>query len=202
MSWTNIPHYLQLVKGVDGVNLGVFYMRRYNPIQHHSSGCAYPHLLFTSRRAISKHIYQPHFSKETDWIAWRQLHAIRDFLSYIPDRNTHSFSNNALRKLGNPDSKIHGANMGSIWGRQVSGGPHIDPMNLSVLSGMECQTYVCSTRRFHSQRIELFKLYTYLPVTYASLPLLRFIIYVSCYAVLAAFCGKRWVIYAYMKKLM
>ena len=28
-----------------------------------------------------------------------------------------------------PDSKVHGANMGPIWGRQVGpGGPHVDPM--------------------------------------------------------------------------
>ena len=28
-----------------------------------------------------------------------------------------------------PDSKVHGANMGPIWGRQDPGGPHVDPMN-------------------------------------------------------------------------
>ena len=31
----------------------------------------------------------------------------------------------------NPDSKVHGANMGPTWGRQDPGGPHIDPMNLA-----------------------------------------------------------------------
>ena len=31
-----------------------------------------------------------------------------------------------------PDSKVHGANMGPIWGRQDPGGPHIDPMNLAI----------------------------------------------------------------------
>ena len=28
----------------------------------------------------------------------------------------------------NPDSKIHGAHIGSIWGRQHPGGPHVGPM--------------------------------------------------------------------------
>ena len=28
-----------------------------------------------------------------------------------------------------PDSKVHGANMGPIWGRQDPGGPHVGPMN-------------------------------------------------------------------------
>ena len=31
-----------------------------------------------------------------------------------------------------PDSKIHGANMGPIWGRQDPGGPHVGPMNLAI----------------------------------------------------------------------
>ena len=31
-----------------------------------------------------------------------------------------------------PDSKVHGANMGSIWGRQDPGGPHVGPMNLFI----------------------------------------------------------------------
>ena len=31
-----------------------------------------------------------------------------------------------------PENKIHGANMGSIWGRQDPGGPHIGPMNFVI----------------------------------------------------------------------
>ena len=31
-----------------------------------------------------------------------------------------------------PDSKVHGANMGPIWGRQDPGGPHVGPINLSI----------------------------------------------------------------------
>ena len=30
------------------------------------------------------------------------------------------------------DSKVHGANMGSIWGRQDPGGPHVCPMNIAI----------------------------------------------------------------------
>ena len=32
-----------------------------------------------------------------------------------------------------PDSKVHGANMGPIWGRQDPGGPHVGPMNIAIL---------------------------------------------------------------------
>ena len=31
-----------------------------------------------------------------------------------------------------PDSKVHGANMGPIWGRQDPGGSHVGPMNLAI----------------------------------------------------------------------
>ena len=35
-----------------------------------------------------------------------------------------------------PDSKVHGANMGPIWGRQDPGGPHVGPMNLVIWDGI------------------------------------------------------------------
>ena len=31
-----------------------------------------------------------------------------------------------------PDSKVHGANMGPIWGGQDPGGRHVGPMNLTI----------------------------------------------------------------------
>ena len=31
-----------------------------------------------------------------------------------------------------PDSKVHGANMGPIWGRQNPDGPHIGPTNFTI----------------------------------------------------------------------
>ena len=33
---------------------------------------------------------------------------------------------------GYPDSKVHGANMGFIWGRQDPGGPLVGPMNFAI----------------------------------------------------------------------
>ena len=35
-----------------------------------------------------------------------------------------------------PDSKVHGANMGPIWGRQDPG-PHVGPMNFAIWVGSE-----------------------------------------------------------------
>ena len=34
------------------------------------------------------------------------------------------------------DSKVHGANMGPIWGRQDPGGPHVGPMNFAIWDGV------------------------------------------------------------------
>ena len=31
-----------------------------------------------------------------------------------------------------PDSKVHGANMGPIWVRQDPDGPHVGPMNFAI----------------------------------------------------------------------
>ena len=31
-----------------------------------------------------------------------------------------------------PDSKVHGANIGPIWGRQDPGGPHVGPINFVI----------------------------------------------------------------------
>ena len=35
-------------------------------------------------------------------------------------------------KLDIPDSKVHGANMGPIWGQQDLHGPHVGPMNFDI----------------------------------------------------------------------
>ena len=33
---------------------------------------------------------------------------------------------------GTPDGKVHGSNMGPIWGRLDPGGPHVGPMNFAI----------------------------------------------------------------------
>ena len=37
-----------------------------------------------------------------------------------------------VRGIPIPDSKVHGANMGPIWGRQDPAGPHVGPMNFVI----------------------------------------------------------------------
>ena len=44
-----------------------------------------------------------------------------------------------------PDSKVHGTDMGPIWGRQGPGGPHVGPMNFDVWDIMENQQWFIIT---------------------------------------------------------
>ena len=41
-----------------------------------------------------------------------------------------------------PDSKIHGAKVGPIWGLQDPGGPHVGPMNI-VIWDLKVSIYGC-----------------------------------------------------------
>ena len=52
------------------------------------------------------------------------------------------------------DSKVHGANMGPIWGRQDPGGPHVGPMNFAIWA---C-TYMSATDTYLVRRVDKFKL--------------------------------------------
>ena len=38
----------------------------------------------------------------------------------------------SLEPTSIPDNKVHGSNMGPIWGRQDPGGPHVGPMNFAI----------------------------------------------------------------------
>ena len=42
-----------------------------------------------------------------------------------------------------PDSKVHAANMGPIWGRQDPGGPSVGPMNLAIWAAACLSAWYC-----------------------------------------------------------
>ena len=46
----------------------------------------------------------------------------------------------AVTEKNTPDSKVHGANMGPIWGRQDPGGPHVGPMNFAFWDSIDLKT--------------------------------------------------------------
>ena len=54
-----------------------------------------------------------------------------DFNEILIKNHTFSFKKVYLKM--SPDSKVHGANMGPIWGRQDPGGPQVGPMNFAIL---------------------------------------------------------------------
>ena len=41
-----------------------------------------------------------------------------------------------------PDSKVHGTNMGPIWGRQDPVGPHVSPMNFAFWACLRHQVQI------------------------------------------------------------
>ena len=40
--------------------------------------------------------------------------------------------------LQDPESKVHGANIGPTWVLSATDGPHVGPMNLAVLGALLC----------------------------------------------------------------
>ena len=42
------------------------------------------------------------------------------------------YADRRCRMFPFPDSKVHGAHMGPIWGRQDPGGPHVGPMKFAI----------------------------------------------------------------------
>ena len=50
------------------------------------------------------------------------------------------------REAGNqdfPDSRVHGANMGPIWGWQDPGGPQVGPMKFAIWVGLSQISMAC-----------------------------------------------------------
>ena len=62
----------------------------------------------------------------------RLSYALCDVISH-PYHNLNGRATQPMLKFGmNPDSKVHGANMGPIWRRQDPDGPHVGPMNFAI----------------------------------------------------------------------
>ena len=61
-----------------------------------------------------------------------------------------------------PDCKVHGANMGPIWGRQDPGGPHAGPMNLAIWVIQPNSTapfifmtkFLCNVQSWYCERVK------------------------------------------------
>ena len=47
-----------------------------------------------------------------------------------------------IRTIMVPDSKVHGANIGSIWGQEDPGAPHVGPMNFAIWGRVQNKGHV------------------------------------------------------------
>ena len=70
------------------------------------------------------------------WETWAPLQ-YKDCLSrygirMVKIRWYHDYHIFTMRILLLPDNKVHGTDMGPIWGRQDPGGPHVGPMSLAM----------------------------------------------------------------------
>ena len=53
-------------------------------------------------------------------------------IDHCKPNDNYSWSTGTISQGASPDSKVHGANMGPIWGRQDPGGHHVGPMNFAI----------------------------------------------------------------------
>ena len=70
---------------------------------------------------------------------WGTICYHRSWSSFIWLRLVASFM--ASCYVDYPDSKVHWANMGPIWGRQDPSGPHVGPMSFAIWVGMTYHQY-------------------------------------------------------------
>ena len=112
-------------------------------------------LLVVTREARGSSGWQPslksvHVIKRGPWLQVTAAYLVRVIINEFSEvdprvqsltvstRAMDSGHHRALWGWGNnpadmdPDSKVHGANMGPIWGRQDPGGPHVGPMNFAI----------------------------------------------------------------------
>ena len=69
------------------------------------------------------------------WLVSKLITGIKgDEVTLLGEKNRHNH-NSAVILVTLPDSKVHEANMGPIWGRQDPGGPHVGPMNFAIWAG-------------------------------------------------------------------
>ena len=98
----------------------------------HEPYVGYPYVLCTERHILNALV-----------VSW-----IPTETGIIPDLTKHkwvvTFSwCHQRRYQSNPDSKVPGANVGPIWGRQDPGGPHVGPMNFAIWEPMTLFLQMC-----------------------------------------------------------
>ena len=70
-------------------------------------------------------------TRQQCWVTFWLVHFPRNFVLCISPIENHT------------DRKVHGANMGPIWGREDPGGPHVGPMNFAICAGIIYLSHHC-----------------------------------------------------------
>ena len=91
----------------------------------------FPIVVILFHGCVPEELYH-HILSVVSYISWESW----AFASIIAMQSMMCASNWVQYGLSVPDSKIHGANMGPIWGRQDPGGPHVGPMNFAIRGGI------------------------------------------------------------------
>ena len=69
-------------------------------------------------------------------VTWHKIHGLWSTAAFMVYYQQNTLKRGHKQLLvdthGHPDSKVHGANKGPIWGRQDPCGPHVDPMILAI----------------------------------------------------------------------
>ena len=77
----------------------------------------------------------------------------------------------------NPDSRVHGANMGPTWVLSAPGGPHVGPMSLAIWEGTRHVSYYASFAQWKSINkpwsIEVHRMANRLSLCYRWVPVLK-----------------------------
>ena len=83
-------------------------------------------------------VYPLHVSKPSSTFILSQVALVSCFhpLCFWKDLN-NLLTFHICCLIFNPDSKVHGTNMGPIWGRQDPGGPDVGPMNFAIWEIMQ-----------------------------------------------------------------
>ena len=102
------------------------------------------------------------------WIISTSKVTLKDMLGKLTEKSDKAYTwfldmNMGLpSKIGGPDSKVRGTNMGPNWVLSVPGGPHVGPMKLAVrgiLPHFSPMTHICVNANSALLRVIFYRLF-------------------------------------------
>ena len=95
----------------------------------------------------------PHYTVGCNYLSMSYTSADMSLCKlYICCRHFSLIWSATLVWYGYPDSNVHGAKMGPIWGRQDPHGPHVGPMNIAIWIYTICHNISISSQPIRSYK--------------------------------------------------